>query len=124
MRRRSTVYSGSKPVPPRRAPQSPPAVKPAAHPAKRFAWRRALLPAGITLLVLGAGALWLSQPRSLTPAEVEAIVHRAIDEVPPKPTATDAFEKILPSVAAVRAMPDDGEEGTKGMETGKEDVQR
>ncbi len=124
MRRRSTVYSGTKPVPPRQAPQSTPAAKPAAQPAKRFAWRRALLPAGIALLLLLAGAAWLAQPRGLTQAEVEAIVHRAIDEVPPKPSVTDAFEKILPSVVAVRAMPDDGEEGTKGMETGKEDVQR
>src|SRR5947207_11422210 len=124
MRRRSTVYSGSKPVPPPQAPQSQPAGKPAPQPPRRFAWRRALVPAGIALLVLVAGSLWLSQPRSLTAAEVEAIVHRAIDEAPPKPSATDAFEKILPSVVAVRAMPDDGEEGTKGMETGKEDVQR
>jgi S1-C subfamily serine protease len=59
----------------------------------------------------------------MTQAQVEAIVHRAIDEVPAKPTPTDAFEKILPSVVAVRATPDDGEEGTKGMETGKQDVQ-
>src|SRR5258707_4950937 len=101
MRRRSTVYSGSKPVPPRQAPQSTPAAKPAAQPAKRFAWRRALRPAGITLLVLLAGAAWLRQPRGLTPAEVEAIVHRAIDQGPPKPIATDAFEKSLPSVVAV-----------------------
>src|SRR5258706_709020 len=124
MRRRSTVYSGSKPVPPRQAPQSQPAAKPAPQRPKRFAWRRALVPATIALLVVLAGALWFAPPRGLTVAEVEAIVHRAIDEVPLKPTTTDAFEKVLPSVVAVRAMPDDGEEGTKGMETGKEDVQR
>src|SRR5258706_2309775 len=124
MRRRSTVYSGSKPVPPRQAPQSQPAAKPAPQRPKRFAWRRALVPATIALLVVLAGALWFAPPRGLTVAEVEAIVHRAIDEAPPKPTTTDAFEKVLPSVVAVRAMPDDGEEGTKGMEPGKADVQR
>src|SRR4051794_1314896 len=125
MRRRSTVYSGSKPVPQRQAPpQSQPAAKPASQQPKRFAWRRAVVPGTIALLVVIAGSLWLAQPRSLTVAEGEAIVHRAMDEVPPKPSPTDAFEKILPSVVAVRAMPDDGEEGTKGMATGKEDVQR
>src|SRR5882724_2046408 len=124
MRRRSTVYSGSKPVPPRQAPQSQPAGKPAPPRPRPWAWRRALVPAGFALLVLVSGSLWFAQPRSLTVAEVEAIVRRAIDEVPPKPSATDAFEKILPSVVAVRAMSDDGEEGTKGMETGKQDVQR
>jgi S1-C subfamily serine protease len=51
-------------------------------------------------------------------------VHKAIEDLPPKLTATDAFEKILPSVVAVRATADDGEEGTKGMETGKQDIQR
>src|SRR5512132_2371609 len=99
MRRRSTVYSGSRPVPPRQAPQP----KGVPHPKKRFQWRRALVPGLFALLVIGAGALWLSQPAALTQAQVEAIVHRAIDEIPPKPTATDAFEKILPSVVAVRA---------------------
>jgi S1-C subfamily serine protease len=75
------------------------------------------------LVLIGAIA-WYSAPHGVSKAEVEALIHRAIDELPPKPSATDAFEKILPSVVAVRAMPDDGEEGTKGMETGKEDVQR
>ena len=40
---------------------------------------------------------------------------------PPPPTARDAYEKIRPSVVAVRGTADDGEEGTKGMETGKQD---
>ncbi len=125
MRRRSTVYSGSKPVPPREAPQPQAAPKVAAggKPAPKR-WRRALVPGLIAVLVVLAGALWMSQPRGVTLAEVEAIVHRAIDETPPKPTATDAFEKVLPSVVAVRAMPDDGEEGTRGMETGKAEIQR
>ena len=130
MRRRNVVYSGSrKPVPPPsgapKVPVDPVAgAKPATAARQRLAWRRALVPGVLALLVIVAGALWLSQPPAVTQAQVEALVHRAIEEIPPKPTPTDAFEKILPSVVAVRATPDDGEEGTKGMETGKQDVQR
>jgi serine protease DegQ len=129
MRRRNVVYSGTRPVPrPSEAPQAPVVAKAAAggkpQAKKRFAWRRALAPSLIALLVILAGALWLSQPPTLTQAQVTALVQRAIEDIPPKPTPTDAFEKILPSVVAVRATPDDGEEGTKGMETGRQDVQR
>ena len=120
MRRRNVVYSGSKPVPPPSAAPKPVVVLQKKH----FAWRRALVAGFIALLVVLAGVLWLSQPPALTQAQVEALVHRAIEDIPPKSTPTDAFEKILPSVVAVRAMPDDGEEGTKGMESGKQDVQR
>jgi len=74
--------------------------------------------------MIAAAALWLSRPPAITQAQVTALVQRAIEDIPPKPTPTDAFEKILPSVVAVRATPDDGEEGTKGMETGKQDIQR
>src|SRR3954462_6913505 len=98
MTRRSTVYSGSKPVPPREAPQPKAAPK---QQRPRFVWRRMLVPGLISLAVVLAGLLWFSQPRILPTAEVEAIVHRAIDEVPPKPSVSDAFEKILPSVVAV-----------------------
>src|SRR5260221_6162302 len=69
-------------------------------------------------------AVGLVQPPALTQAQVAALVHRAIEDLPPKLTVTDAFEKILPSVVAVRATLDDGEEGTKGMETGKAEIQR
>jgi S1-C subfamily serine protease len=123
MRRRTAVYSGSRAVQPRPAPKLlAPAVK--AAPRPRIAWRKALVPSLVTVIVLLLGSLWLAQPRGLTEKQVEALVHRAIEEQPPKPTPTDAYEKILPSVVAVRAMADDGEEGTKGMETGKADVQR
>src|SRR2546423_7978870 len=123
MRRRTAVYSGTKSVPPRAAPQ-PAAAPKAASARPRFAWRRTLVPSLIALVVLLAGALWVSPPRGLSQAQVEALVHRAIDEIPPRPSATEAYEKILPSVVAVRAMADDGEEGTHGMAEGKADVQR
>ena len=83
-----------------------------------------MVPALLAVILVLVGALWASQPRGVTQAQVEALVHRAIDEIPPRPSATDAFEKILPSVVAVRAMADDGEEGTQGMAEGKADVQR
>ena len=82
------------------------------------------MPGFIALALILAGALWLFQPPALTQAQVAALVHKAIEDIPPRLTATDAFEKILPSVVAVRATLDDGEEGTKGMATGKQDIQR
>ena len=122
MRRRNVVYSGSRPAP---QPQGP-APKPAAAKAqtkRRFAWRRALVPGVIALALVVAATAWFAQPAALTQAQVTALVHRAIEEIPAKPTATEAFEKILPSVVAVRAI-GDGEESTIGMETGRQDVQR
>jgi S1-C subfamily serine protease len=124
MRRRQVVYSGSRPVPPPSAAPKPPVASKVTATKRRVAWRRALVPGFIALLLVLTAALWLSQPPAVTQAQVAALVHRAIEEIPPKATATEAFEKILPSVVAVRATPDDGEEGTKGMQTGKQDVQR
>jgi S1-C subfamily serine protease len=121
MRRRTAVYSGSKAAQPRQAPKPAAAAKPA---RPRFAWRKALVPGLVGVILVLAGALWASQPRGVSQAQVEALVHRAIDEIPPRPSATEAFEKILPSVVAVRAIADDGEEGTPGMAEGKADVQR
>ncbi|HYL87623.1 MAG TPA: trypsin-like peptidase domain-containing protein [Burkholderiales bacterium] len=123
MRRRNVVYSGSKHRPPIAAPKPAALAKPAAQQKKRRAWRRIAIPAALALLAIVAGGLWIAQPATLTQAQVEAIVQRAIEEVPPKPTARDAFEKILPSVVAVRAMADDVEEGTIGMEPRKEGIQ-
>jgi S1-C subfamily serine protease len=76
------------------------------------------------MVIAVVGALWLGRTPALTQQQVEAVVHRAIAEIPPVPTATEAYEKIRPSVVAVRGSPDDGEEGTKGMETGKQEYQR
>jgi S1-C subfamily serine protease len=80
--------------------------------------------AGATAAALLLGAFWFTRPAAITQQQVEALVQRALEAVPPTPNATEAYEKIRPSVVAVRGMADDGEEGTKGMETGKADVQR
>jgi len=126
MRRRTAVYSGSRAAQPRQAAKPVPAarVAKAAAGPPRFAWRKALVPSLLGIIGLLLGALLFSQPHGVSQAQVEALVHRAIDEIPPRPSATEAFEKILPSVVAVRAMADDGEEGTRGMAEGKADVQR
>src|SRR5438105_3118246 len=117
--KRRALYSASRVAAPL------PAAAPAAAPQRRrFAWRRLIVPslaAGILLLM---GAMWAMQPPSLSEKDVEAVVKHALDTALPPPSATQAYEKILPSVVAVRAMADDGEEGTQGMDTGKADWQR
>jgi serine protease DegQ len=126
MKKRVAVYSASpsKPAPAVAAPKR--AALPQAAPARRrrFAWRKAAVPALIAVLLATIVAMWAFQPRGLDQAHVEAVVKRALETAPPAPSPTEAYEKIRESVVAVRAMADDGEEGTKGMETGKADVQR
>ena len=127
MKRRVAVYSGRPGQAARPVPKPAQAEKPAAAAApqpRRFAWRKLLLPGlGVTVVALLI-ALWNVQPRGLTEKDVQALVKYTLETTPPPPTARDAYEKILPSVVSVRAMADDGEEGTKGMETGKADWQR
>ena len=125
MNRRAAVYSASRParkLPPVVKPVAPP---PAKEPAKRWFHSRKVRFAGIaTLLVAAFAVFWLNRPPPLTEQQVAALVHRAIAEIPPVPSASEAYEKIRPSVVAVRSAPDDGEEGTKSMETGKQEYQR
>ena len=127
MNRRAAVYSASRPA--RKLP--PPAMKPVAppppvkKPAKRWFHSRALQSTSIAALLIAAfAAFWLNRTPALTEQQVEALLHRAIAEMPPAPSATEAYEKIRPSVVAVRSAADDGEEGTKSMETGKQEYQR
>ena len=124
MKKRTAVYSASKLAPAGTTPKPAAPAGPAPGRRPRFAWRRLLVLSLIGAFVLLVGAMWASQPSGVSQAQVEALVHRAIEEMPPRLSATEAFERILPSVVAVRAMADDGEEGTKGMAEGKADVQR
>jgi S1-C subfamily serine protease len=102
---------------------TPAPVTPAVAAAKALLPYRKL--AGIAAVLLAAaGGYWLGRTPSVSEQQVEAVVHRAIAEIPQVPTATEAYEKIRPAVVAVRGAPDDGEEGTKAMETGKQDFQR
>jgi S1-C subfamily serine protease len=125
MNRRAAVYSASRSA--RKAPPGKPAAPVVAQPPaprkaaphRKIRWAIAALVVAIAL-----GFFSLGRTPALTQPQVEALVHRAIAEIPPVPTPTDAYEKIRPSVVAVRGAPDDGEEGTKGMETGKQEYQR
>jgi S1-C subfamily serine protease len=119
MKRRGAVYSASRVAAPL------PAAAPAAAPqGRRFAWRRLLVPSLVVAILAVLSTMWALQPRPLGEKDVEALVKHTLDTTPPPPTAAQAYEKIIPSVVAVRAMADDGEEGTKGMETGKAEWQR
>src|SRR3954467_7208179 len=131
MNRRAAVYSASKSV--RKVPAgkraAPAPVAPSgpvvAKPRRRWFYSpRARMAAIAAVLIAAVAAFWLGRTPGLTTQQVEALVHRAISEIPAVPSATEAYEKIRPSVVAVRGAPDDGEEGTKGMETGKQDFQR
>jgi len=120
MKRRTAVYSAS------RAVASPPAVTPpaAAPTRRRFAWRRLIVPS-LAVVVLGViGTLWALQPRPLTEKDVEGVVKHTLETTPPPPSAAQAYEKIIPSVVAVRAMVGNGEEGRNAMEGDKPDWQR
>ncbi len=71
--------------------------------AARSRWRRATpFAAGAAALLVLASAAWFV-PRGMTPGEVNAVVQHAIQNAPVKPTAADAYQKILPSVVNVRA---------------------
>ena len=127
MKRRAAVYSArpgrvARPVA-RLAPPEKPAAAPGAG-ARRMAWRNMVLPGLALTTVALVAVLWSLQPHGLTEKDVQALIKYTLETTPPPPTARDAYEKILPSVVAVRSMADDGEEGTQGMETGKADWQR
>jgi S1-C subfamily serine protease len=124
MKRRAALYSARKAAPNVPAPQPAQPAKPPLARRLRAGWRKALVPAALAALALLVGALWLAQPHVLTNKDIQAVVKNTLETTPPPPSPSDAYEKILPSVVAVRAMADDGEEGTKGMETGKADWQR
>jgi S1-C subfamily serine protease len=127
MKRRAAVYSASRParkLPSRGGVATAPATPAAAAKARARWFQSRKLAAIVALLIAAVGGFWLGRTPSVTEQQVEAVVQRAIAEIPQVPTATEAYEKIRPSVVAVRGAPDDGEEGTKAMETGKQDFQR
>jgi S1-C subfamily serine protease len=102
--KRAAVYSSS------RRPAAPAAAQPAATPKKRrLRWRRVRLPLVIfSALVLLAGTVALL-PRGMMPDQVNAAIKEAIEAIPPKPGAAEAYEKIRPSVVLVSAHSDEGE---------------
>jgi S1-C subfamily serine protease len=117
--RRAAVYSQTrKPAPPA-AP--PPAVAPKKR--RRLRWRRMAAP----LLGIALAGLLLAlvlAPRGLPPAQVDAAIKEAIEAIPPKPTAADAYEKIRPSVVLVTSQPDEAEQATRPMTEERDDTAR
>src|SRR6266446_1683996 len=69
-------------------------------------WRKRRIAAGAFAAVLLASAAWTFGPqlRGMSQAEVDAAIQRALEANPPKPTAADAYEKILPSLVHVRGL--------------------
>ena len=63
-------------------------------------------------------------PRGLPPAQVDAAIKEAIEAIPPKPTAADAYEKIRPSVVLVTSQPDEAEQATRPMTEERDDTAR
>jgi S1-C subfamily serine protease len=91
------------------APEVPREKPPEPSSWKRFLQRnrRKLGIAGAALaVVLIATAAWTLGPqmRGVSQADVEAAIQRALEANPPRPSAADAYEKILPSVVHVRGL--------------------
>src|SRR5689334_8220621 len=113
MKRRAAVYSSSKrlPVAPAPAPRPAASAGKAPAPARRIrlpSWT--LMVASLALLgVVALGMLWAMQPHGLNGEEVAAVVKHTLEIAPPPPSAAQAYEKILPSVVAVRARGEDAE---------------
>jgi S1-C subfamily serine protease len=121
VRNRAAVYSSSRRPVQSSAPQPVATPEPKKRRFRRRRLRFAVLVIGLALLV---GGIFLLLPRGMMPEEVKAAVKDAIEAIPPKPTAADAYEKVRPSVVLVTSRPDDGEEGTKGMIEGKDEPAR
>jgi S1-C subfamily serine protease len=104
--RSAPVEEGTRPAPVEEGPEVPR--------EKAFSWtpflqrnrRRLGIAAGALAVVLLATAAWTLGPqlRGVSPEEVEAAIQRALEANPPRPTAADAYEKILPSVVHVRGL--------------------
>jgi S1-C subfamily serine protease len=106
--KRAAVYSSSRvrPAVPEEVPEVPRETSVAWHERLR-PHRRRLKHAGIAAAaLLLIAAAWALGPelRGVSQADVDAAIQRALDANPPKPTAADAFEKILPSLVHVRAL--------------------
>ena len=118
--KRAAIYSSTRaqPVAPL-APQANPEIEKKIP----FSWRgyaqrhrRGLrIAAGAAAaLVLAAGAwTWGPALRGMSQAEVNAAIQRALEGNPPRPTAAEAYEKILPSIVHVRGLLDDAEKPTE-----------
>src|SRR3954470_7169119 len=111
--KRVAVYSNTprstsrtRPAPAEEAPEVPREKPSSWKPFLQRNRRRLGIAAGALAVVLIATAAWTLAPqvRGVSPADVEAAIQRALEANPPRPTAADAYEKILPSVVHVRGL--------------------
>jgi S1-C subfamily serine protease len=113
MRRRPGVYSGSQR---RKAvlPEPPPPPKPEALPRKAHPARKIFALAAAGLVLASLGWLMAPAPHGLTAQDVQAAIEAAFEERR-RPTATDAYEVIRPSVVRVRGLPEAGAGEVEGF---------
>jgi S1-C subfamily serine protease len=102
----NTPRSTTRPAPAEEAPEVPREKRSFWRPFLQRNRRRLGIAAGALAVVLIATAAWMLAPqvRGVSPADVEAAIQRALEANPPRPTAADAYEKILPSVVHVRGL--------------------
>ena len=105
--KRAAVYSSSS----RAKPAAQPASAPAAPRVTFAEWRkrnarRLKIGAGLAIALIAGAFFWSSQPRSITQAEMEAAIQKALQEQEAPLTAADAYDVILPSLVHVRGSPD------------------
>jgi serine protease DegQ len=79
--------------------------------------------AGAFTAVLLAAAAWTFGPqlRGVSQGEVDAAIQRALEANAPRPTAADAYEKILPSVVHVRGLMTEADAEVEKKEESKEE---
>src|SRR5258708_25073893 len=108
--KRVAVYSSPRPraAAPQVVAEIQPAKKAAPLVRSHFSLKaKGVRVAGGVLAALAlAGAAWTFGPqlRGMSQAEVDAAIQRALEANAPKPTAAEAYEKILPSLVHVRGL--------------------
>src|SRR5712671_3879787 len=102
----SRSTSRARPAPAQEEHEVPREKPPSSKPFLQRSRRKLAIAAGALAVVLIATAAWTLGPqlRGVSPEEVEAAIQRALEANPPRPTAADAYEKILPSVVHVRGL--------------------
>ena len=102
--KRAGLYSNSRrPRPPAAAPD----VRPVPEKKRSFAFLK--LPALAAVLLALAAAAWLA-PRGLQQPAVDEAIAKALEAQPKVFSASEAYEKILPSVVLVRGIADETED--------------
>ena len=124
--KRSAVYSSSRSRALPRSTVAPQPEHPAAHPVEKpseFSWSgfaRKYRQGLFALASVGLAVLLFSlamAPRGVSQADVDAAIQRALEAAgPQRPTAAEAYEKILPSLVHVRSLATETDQEEEGDE--------